>query len=101
MSTVIISPIGPAFQTYREWNVFEINMSDGQIKIAATRYEFGDLRSPVVHKNFMPRPGDDTVGRRVAITKVHQMIDQIEEEGFDAFMARKDEWNTGISFSGR
>ena len=88
---------GYQFASYREWRLHSIPWLDGETKIAATRYAFFDTRSPVVHKNF--KPDADGIQREVAERKVKEMIDKIEDEGLEIYMAREfpDSKNRGLN----
>ena len=77
------------FGVYRDWNLYCIPWLEGDIKIAATRYEFMDLRYPVVHKNFKDGGTHPEIQREIAEKKVKEMIDEIETEGFDVYVRRE------------
>ena len=73
------------YREYRNWNLFK--QSD---KVLALRDSLG---APCVHKSFV---GIDAVGFRMAETQVMEKIDEIENEGFDAYMDREfQEWRKG------
>ena len=81
-------PIG----SYRNWNMFRMLWVDPDcksscIKIAATRYDFSDFRSPVVHSSF-ELPDDDGAKEASCLASVMEHVDQIEDEGLEAFMDR-------------
>lgn len=69
---------------YRGWHVYRLPWGV-DMRIAATKYEFHDNRSPVVYKDFKLL---DVLGEHMAMRKVEQMIDKIEAEGFDAYVVR-------------
>lgn len=85
------------YRTYRNWNIYRIPWDEVNgiaiTKVAATRFEFMDARSPVVHKDY---PTGNAVGEEVAEMKVLTMIDKIEAAG------GIEEWiiknPTGVSF---
>lgn len=72
---------------YNDWNLYRIPWTlSGRAaveKVAATRYEFCDLRSPVVHFDIKPDRPFEECERLVKYD-----IDAIEAEGFDAYMER-------------
>lgn len=88
--------IGTKIGTYKSWNLYRISWTDdgSKMKIAATRYEFGDCRSPIVHKNYIipQAPPDDfgvvQIAEGEALESVKTEIDKIEIEGLDVCVAR-------------
>lgn len=80
---------------YRQWNLYRSEPGEFErMKILATRGGIENVKSPTVHKEFME--GNET-GESVARIYVQKKIDQIEDEGFEAYMDREfPEWRNEI-----
>ena len=66
---------------YRGWNLWLLQMTP--LKVCATRGEFWDFTSPIIHAGCGQGTSEAVVG---GIYKVCARIDDIEQQGFEVFM---------------
>lgn len=80
-----VNPIGK----HRGWNLWALYTDNALFRIAATRYDFMDMRSPIVHE----------VGPNyfLALDAVRRKVDAIEAEGFENYILREWPYQTANS----
>lgn len=84
------------YGTYRGWNLYKFLWDARHIKVAATRYEFSDMRSPILHKDWCWSDAaeqyayldQERIATDICETKVKEFIDLIEDEGFEIYINR-------------